>query len=90
MMLDDHPIKNWSSTQTVIALSTGKAELYAINKAAASGIEAQSILNDLGMSVDICVYTDTTSGKGMASRRGLGKAKHIAVNELKQLHNWKR
>ena len=80
MMMGDHPIKSWSSTQTVIALSTGEAELYAINKAAASGIGAQSILNDLGMSLDICVYTDATSGKAMASRRGLGKVRHIAVN----------
>ena len=82
MMLGDHPVKSWSSTQTVIALSTGEAELYAINKAAASGIGAQSILSDLGMNLDIVIYTDATSGKAMASRRGLGKVRHIAVNEL--------
>ena len=28
----DHIIKAWSNTQTVIALSTGEAELYALNK----------------------------------------------------------
>ena len=82
MMLGDHPVKSWSSTQTVIALSTGEAELYAINKATASGIGAQSILSDLGMNLDIVIYTDATSGKAMASRRGLGKVRHIAVNEL--------
>ena len=73
---------NWSSTQSVIALSTGEAELYAINKAAASALGAQSLLTDLGVYVDISVYTDATSGKSMASRRGLGKVRHIAVNEL--------
>ena len=82
MMLGDDPVKSWSSTQTVIVLSTGEAELYAINKAAASGIGAQSILSDLGMSPDICVDTDATSGKAMVSRRGLGKVRHSAVNEL--------
>ena len=82
LMLGDHPIKSWSSTQSVIALSTGEAELYAINKTAASGLGVQSILHDLGINVDICVFTDATSGKAMASRRGLGKVRHIAVNEL--------
>ena len=81
-MLGDHPIKSWSSTQTVIALSTGEAELYALNKAAASGIGAQSLLADLRVYIDIFIYTDATSGKAMASRRGLGKVRHIAVNEL--------
>ena len=41
LMLGDHPIKSWSSTQSVIPLSTGEAELYAINKDAASAIGAQ-------------------------------------------------
>ena len=80
MMLGNHPVKNWSSTQTVVALSAGEAELYAINKAAASGLGAQSILSDLGMNLEVVIYTDATSGKAMASRRGLGKVRHIAVN----------
>ena len=71
-MLGDHPIKSSSSTQSVIALNTGEAELYAINKIAASGLGVQSILHDLGIHIDICVFTDATSGKAMASRRGLG------------------
>ena len=66
----------------MIALSTGEAELYAINKTAASGLGIQSLLFDLGIHLDICVFTDATSGKAMASRRGLGKVRHIAVNEL--------
>ena len=47
--LGDHAIKTWSSTQSVIALSTGEAEMYAINKTAATGMGGQSILNDLGI-----------------------------------------
>ena len=82
MMLGDHPIKSWSSTQTVIALSTGEAELYAINKSAASGQGTQSLLCDLGVKLDVRVCTDATTGKAMASRRGLGKVRQIAVNEL--------
>lgn len=81
-MPGDHPIKNWSSTQSVIALSTGEAELYAIIMKASSGLGVQSILHELGIHIDLCVFTDATTGKAMPSRRGLGKVRHIAVNEL--------
>ena len=47
-----------------------------------AALEPQSILSDLGIHLDIVIYTDATSGKAMASRRGLGKVRHIAVNEL--------
>ena len=82
MMLGDHVIKSWSSNQSVIALSTGEAELYAINKSAATGMGGQSIMNDLETKLDLRVFTDATTGKSLASRRGLCKVRHIAVNEL--------
>ena len=82
MCLGDHTTKSWSSTQSVIALSTGEAELYAINKSAANGLGAWSLLSDMGLTLDIRVYTDATTGKSIASRRGLGKVRHISVNEL--------
>ena len=82
MCLGDHMIKSWSTTQSVIALSTGEAELYAINKSAANGLGAWSLLSDMGLTLDIRVYTDATTGKSIASRRGLGKVRHISVNEL--------
>ena len=82
MCLGDHAIKTWSSTQSVIALSTGEAEMYAINKTAASGMGGNSILHDLGVNLDLRVFTDATTGKSLVTRRGLGKVRHIAVNEL--------
>lgn len=78
----DHVIKAWSSTQTVIALSSGEAELYALNKAAAQALGIQSLLNDLGINLEIRLHTDATTGRAIATRRGLGKVRHIAVNEL--------
>ena len=80
--MGDHMVKSCSSTQSVIALSTGEAELYAINKSAANGLGAWSLLSDMGLTLDIRVYTDATTGKSIASRRGLGKVRHISVNEL--------
>ena len=82
MCIGDHTIKTWSSTQSVVALSTGEAEMYAINKTAATGMGGQSILKDLGVSLELRVFTDATTGKSLVTRRGLGKVRHIAVNEL--------
>ena len=73
MCIGDHAIKTWSSTQSVVALSTREAEMYAINK---------SILKDLGVNLELRVFTDATTGKSLVTRRGLGKTRHIAVNEL--------
>ena len=82
MCIGDHMIKSWSTTQSLIALSTGEADLYAIKKSAANGLGAWSLLSDMGLTLDIRVYTDATTGKSIASRRGLGKVRHISVNEL--------
>ena len=80
--MGDHIIKAWSSTQTVIALSTGEAELYALNKASAQGLGLQSLLSDLGIDLEVRVHTDATTGRAIVTRRGLGKVRHIAVHEL--------
>ena len=81
--IGDHTVKSWSSTQSIIALSTAEAELYAINRNAATTLELQSLMSDLGVSSDIRIFTDASIGKSIASRNGLGKARHISVNELR-------
>ena len=47
--IGDHTVKSWSSTQSTIALSTGEAERYAINKSAATALGLQSLLSDRGV-----------------------------------------
>ena len=81
-MIGDHMVKSWSTAQSVIALSTGEAELYGLNKCGASALGLQSLLEDLGVSLDIRLHTDATTVKAIATRRGLGEVRHIAVNEL--------
>ena len=90
VFLGDHVVKSWSCSQSLIALSTGEAELYALNKASATAMVLKSLLADLGVFLEIKVFTDATTGKAMATRRGLGKVRHIAVNELwiqEKIHN---
>ena len=47
-MLGNHVIKSWSSTQTVVALSSGEAEYYGVTKGACEGIGIAGLIADLG------------------------------------------
>ena len=81
-MLGNHMVKSWCSTQAIVALSSGEAEYYGIVKGASIGIGIRSMLGDFGIDVAIKVNTDASAAKGMANRKGLGKVRHIAVNQL--------
>ena len=77
-----HTIRTWSLTKAVIALSSGEAEYYGMVKGASFTLGTQSLLADLGISAVIHMYTDSSAAKGIASRKGLGKVRHIEVNQL--------
>ncbi len=77
-----HCIKSWSTTQAVIALSSGEAEYYGVVKGGSVLLGAISMAKDLGVELKGRVYTDSSTAKGIASRRGLGKTRHIHVNYL--------
>ena len=81
-LLGSHLIKAWSATQGVIALSSGEAEFYGIVKGSSVGMGVQSVLGDLSIGARLQVLTDSSAAKGIASRRGLGKIRHIEVNQL--------
>ena len=40
------------------------------------------MLADMGIKVEIRIRTDASAAKGIASRRGLGKIRHIEVHQL--------
>ena len=82
LQVGDHPVKSWASTQPIIALSVGEAELYATNKAAAQALGLQSLLEDLGVRLDVRLFTDSSTTKAIITRTGLGKLRHIDTNEL--------
>ena len=82
MMLGGHNVKTWSKDQSVIALSSGEAELYAANMGAAQALGMQSMMADLGVKVKIDILIDTKATLGIIGRQGLGKVRHIAVQDL--------
>lgn len=80
--LGGHPVKTWASTQNVVALSTGEAECYAIVNGSSSALGVNSLLEDLRHRARVNMLPDATTGKTLASRRRLGKVRHIEVSEL--------
>ena len=81
-MFGSHLIKSWSTTQDLIALSSGEAEYYGLVKGSAIGLGIRSMMRDLGVNKGVKVKTDASAAIGIASRKGLGKVKHIEVHQL--------
>ena len=67
-----HPIEFSCSTQHVIALSSGEAELYATGRAAAGGLQSVQLLVEAGMEPKLEVLTDSSANFGMHNRIGSG------------------
>ena len=81
-MLGRHLIKCWSSTQGGVALSSVEAEYYAMVEAATRAMGVKSLAEELGVTCEIVLYTDSSGAKSFASRRGTGKVRHIEVKWL--------
>ena len=76
-------IKSWSTTQTVVAMSSGEAEYYGLVKGACEGIGASGLVRDLtGKDLKIDLQTDSSAAKGIAMRRGVVKVRYLEVRTL--------
>jgi hypothetical protein len=81
-LLGSHLIKHWSTTQKVVTLSSGEAELAGIVKGTAEALGLQSLAADLGFDVKVRVYADSSAAIGICSRSGIGRVRHLAVGQL--------
>ena len=81
-MLGNHLIKSWSSNQSIIALSSGEAELYAITKAACQTIGLMALARDFGDDLSGEIKCDANATLGIIHRKGLGKLRHVNVQYL--------
>ena len=81
-MLGRHCISAWSSTQGVIALSSGEAELYAMLKGATVTIGLISLAADFGRNLQGKVHSDASAAIAIVNRSGVGKLRHIRVQYL--------
>ena len=83
-MFGRHLLKSSSTVQDPIGLSSGEAEYYAAVKGGSFLLGFRSLLEDFGIStkLNLIVKTDSSAAKGMRSRRGLGKQRHISTRYL--------
>ena len=51
-------------------------------KGASNALGIVGMLRDIGLNLAINLHTDSSAAKGIASRRGLGKVRHIELCEL--------
>ena len=82
IMLGSHVLRSWASTQAIIALSSGEAEYYSIVKGSSIGLGIKRMLEDMGVKMKLRINTDASAAKGISSRRGAGKIRHIEVSQL--------
>ncbi len=82
-MMGKHLLRAWSATQATSAPSSAEAEFYALVEGATRGIGLQAVLEGLGVPTSVVeLLTDSSSAKSFASRRGVGKLRHIDLKEL--------
>lgn len=75
--LNGSTIKTSCKSQAVIALSSGEAEFYSLVTASCGALGEQSALRDWGIWLPIQCWMDSNTGLSIASRRGLGRVKHV-------------
>ena len=77
-----HLLKNWSSTQKAVTLSSAAVELGGIVKGAGEGFGLQSLALDLGLSLSFELHADSSAALGICRRSGIGRVRHLAVGQL--------
>jgi hypothetical protein len=81
-----HLLGSDSSRQNVVAISSGEAEFYAIGFSAARVIFLKNMMVAMNMTKDMKgmpkVFSDSSAGRGINNRSGVGKLKHMQVRFL--------
>ena len=89
-LIGGHCIRCQTATQTVPALSSGEAEYVGNVKGGSVGIGMQSMARDFGDERVVRIATDSSASKGIASRLGLGKIRHLDTGLLWLQHHVRR
>ena len=77
-----HLLETYSSTQQIVAPSTAESEYISITKGAAHALEVRSAMVEYGMTFNVVCETDASAGRAMATRRGVGRVRHLDARLL--------
>ena len=65
-----------------MALSTAESEYISITKGAAHALEVRSAQVEFGLTFNVVCETDASTGRAMATRRGVGRVRHLDARLL--------
>ena len=77
-----HTLMHWSSTQTIVSLSSAEAELNAAVKMISEALGVRNMYQEFGMPKAVVVKTDSSACNGILHREGCGKVKHLETRQL--------
>ena len=89
MFLDGQVIYTFSRNQKSVALSSGEAEYYAGASAASDSILLKEAIQFLtGKRCKVNLYLDSSAARGIITRQGVGRVKHLQIRTLflQELH----
>ncbi|CAK0851674.1 unnamed protein product [Prorocentrum cordatum] len=81
-MHGSHMLAAYSTTQKPIATSSGESEYYGMFKAGSRLVGMALMAKDYGLTYKAELRADASAGIGIASRRGIGKIRHLHTQAL--------
>lgn len=75
-------VKLYSRTQALVTLSSGESEFTAIATGMCEGLFVKNLLMELGYDMTLRMMSDSSAGRSMALRQGVGKVKHLDTKVL--------
>ena len=82
IMIGKHTTNGWSTSQALVALSSGESELHVALKPVAETSGLMSMLKGLNWQMGGQVHGDASAAPGVTNRTGLGKTRHIDTSLL--------
>ena len=78
-----HLLRHMSCLKTLVALSSGEAEYYALIRGACASLGIQSHYQDWMIDVPIQIYSDSSAARSVARRGGIGgRLRHLQTRHL--------
>ena len=78
----EHFLGAWATTQRPIATSAGESEFYSIFKGASRLVGLMGMVEEYGVPLGGELHTDSSTGIGIAGRRGVGAIRHLHTQSL--------
>ena len=78
----DHLLETYSSTQQIVALSPAESDYISITKGAAHALWVRSATVEFGLTFNVVCETDASAGRALATRRGVGRVRHLVARLL--------